>query len=73
VTPSIIWLSIISMTSNLGDFQPIITPFQEEAECREKTEQAVEIFSSQLRSAKGDWETHWDCEFLQIPPANYGF
>jgi len=73
VTPSIIWLSVISMTSDMGDFMPIITPFKEEAECEEKTEQAVAIFEQQIQAAEGEWETHWDCQFFSMNPIRYGF
>jgi hypothetical protein len=73
MSPTIIWLSVMTMTSDLGDFEPIITPFQEEDVCNEKTQEAAEVFGRQMQSAQAEWEIQWSCEFFQMPPAQYGF
>lgn len=73
MSPTIIWLSVMTMTSDLGHYEPIITSFQEEDVCNERTKEAAEIFGMQLQSEDAEWEIKWSCEFFQIPPAQYGF
>lgn len=73
LTPTIIWLSVISMTTELGDYQPIITPFKDEDVCNEKTLETVGIFEKQAENVGADRAFEWSCEWFQIPPRQYGF
>lgn len=69
----IIWLSVISMTSDQGRYHPIVTPFESEEECIEETAKVVESFGERIQVEDGEWFTYGTCEIFLTPPASFGF